>query len=428
MLSGAEVFVAKLIGAPVFDPNAERVGKVRDVVLVFSNSSDSKAVGLVVEVAGGLKRSIFVSFGRVTSISTSANSPQVMITGLLNMRRFEKRATETLVKADILDRVVTLNNSEDKFSIDDISITSISARGKSSWVVSRLFVRRIEKNALGNLFKKKTETRFVKLSDTDLMKNNNNEQLTEKVVEELEDMKPADAADAILEMEDDRQAQVAKELDNETLADVLEEMPEDEQIQILSNLDTARVADVIEEMEPDDAADLLSKMDKEEAQEILDEMNEEEADDVRQLLAYDSFTAGGLMTTTPIILEPNATVAFALAQIRREELSPSLASLVFICFPPNDTPTGQFVGVVHFQQLLRYPPSSELKEIVDSDIRKLSPSDSLDVVARAFATYDAFMLPVVNSDDQLLGAISIDDLIDHMLPDNWRETKDEDAK
>jgi Mg/Co/Ni transporter MgtE len=240
-----------------------------------------------------------------------------------------------------------------------------------------------------------------------------------------EDLKPADFAEALQEMSDKRRFEVASELQDERLADVLQEMPEGDQVEILSALDVNRAADVLEEMDPDDAADLLAELPSAQAEELLQLMEPEGAEDVRRLLEYDEDTAGGLMTPVPVILPPEATVAEALAHVRREELSPALASSIFIARPPLETPTGRFLGVVHIQQLLRYPPPEPLGNLVDKTLEPVSDQAHISEVARTLATYNLNSLPVVNSDGRLVGAVTVDDVLDHLLPDDWRAHEDD---
>jgi len=206
---------------------------------------------------------------------------------------------------------------------------------------------------------------------------------------------------------------------------VLEELPEDDRVEILQTLEAERAADVLEEMDPDDAADLISELPPEQAEALLERMEPEDAEDIRRLLSYDDFSAGGMMTTEPIVLPPDATVADALAQIRNPDLSPALASQVYVTRAPMETPTGRFLGTCHFQQLLREPPGTLVSSLVDSNLDPVGPNTPLDVITRTFAAYNLVALPVVDENNHLLGAVTIDDVIDHMLPEDWRDHDDE---
>ena len=152
-------------------------------------------------------------------------------------------------------------------------------------------------------------------------------------------------------------------------------------------------------------------------------MEPDEAADLRRLLTYDEDTAGGLMTTEPVILGPEATIAEALAVVRRVELSPALAATVFVCRAPLETPTGKFLGLVHIQRLLREPPHASIGSILDTDLEPLSPNAPLGRVTRMLATYNLVGVPVVDEDGRLVGAVTVDDVLDHILPEDWREER-----
>jgi Mg/Co/Ni transporter MgtE len=175
-------------------------------------------------------------------------------------------------------------------------------------------------------------------------------------------------------------------------------------------------------MSPDDAADLIAELPPETAEALLQLMEPEEAEDVRRLMSYEEHTAGGMMTTEPVILPPDATIADALAHVRQAELSPSLAALVYVVRPPLEPPTGRLIGVAHIQRLLREPPSSLVGAALDTDIEPLRPDSTLEEVARHLATYNLVAAPVVDEDNRLVGAVTVDDLLDHLLPENWRDT------
>jgi len=410
---GTRVFVARLAGTAVFDPIGDQVGRVRDVVLLERPKGAPRAVGLVVEVPG--KRRIFLPLTRVTSIDAG----QVISTGLLNMRRFEQRATETLVMGQLLERTVTLVDGGGQATVDDVAIEY--QRG-GDWVATRVSVRH---KGGGGLLRRRGTTQTLELEKIAGLFQHATAQGAEALIERYEDMKPADVADELHEMESRRRIQVAAALSDEQLADVLEELPEDDQVAILAGLAIDRAADVLEEMQPDDATDLLRELSDERISELLAAMEPEEAADVRRLLAYEDRTAGGLMTTEPVILGPETSIAAALANVRREDLNPALASTVFVVRPPLETPTGRFIGVVHLQRMLRHPPHESIGQIVDTDVEGLRPDSPLSTVARELATYNLLILPVLDDSRRLLGAVSVDDVLDHLLPEDWREADDE---
>jgi Mg/Co/Ni transporter MgtE len=157
-------------------------------------------------------------------------------------------------------------------------------------------------------------------------------------------------------------------------------------------------------------------------------MEPEEAAPVRRLMTYADYTAGGMMTSEPVIMLPDATVAEALARVRNPELSPAIAAQVYVVRPPQATPTGRFLGTAHLQRLLREPPSALVSGVCENDTGTLRPDTPLDEVTRHLATYNLVAAPVVDDHDRLLGAVSVDDVLDHLLPEGWRDTDRSEAR
>jgi len=408
------VFAARLAGLPVFDPQGDQVGKVRDVVVVMRPGASSlvsqpRVVGLVVEVFG--RRQIFAPMTRITSIDAG----QVITTGLLNMRRFAKRSTETLVIGQMLDQKVTVRGTEIEGVVFDVAMEQTRSR---EWVLSRVAIQEPTKG-----FRRRGQTHVAEWRDVEGLARSQVGQGAVHLVAALADLRPADAATVIHDLPPERRSEVVAALDDERLADVLEELPEEDQVEILEHLDSERAADVLEEMSADDAADLIADLAPETARQLLELMEPEEARDVRRLMSYEEETAGGMMTPEPVILSPDATVAEALAHVRNEELTPSLAALVYVVRPPLETPTGRLVGVAHIQRLLREPPSSLVAGALDTGISYLRPEATLEDVAAHLATYNLVAAPVVDDEGRLLGAVTVDDLLDHMLPEGWRDRK-----
>lgn len=407
-MSTQRVFVARLAGCAVFDPAGDRLGRVRDVVVVYRASDPPRVVGLVVEIPG--RRHVFVSIGRVTSIATG----QVITTGLINVRRFQPRGGEVRVLAELLGRRVHLIDGSGEAVIED---AAIERNRLGEWAIGQLFLRRPKTSASPFA---KGPTTFANWTDVRERMAPGESQSVEQLVASYSELLPADLANTLLDLPDARMMEVAGELPDDRLADALEEMPEDDQAHILEQLGDERAADILDAMEPDDAADLLAQLPEGRSEQLLDLMEPDEADDVRALLAYGPDTAGGLMTPEPIVLSADATVAEALALIRRHELHPALAAAAFVTLPPYETPTGRLLGVVHFQRMLRYPPHERLGAIIDDSVEPVHATASAAEVARLLASYNLVSLPVVDTAHRLVGAVSVDDVLDYLLPDDWR--------
>jgi flagellar motility protein MotE (MotC chaperone)/sporulation protein YlmC with PRC-barrel domain len=415
-VSTQRVFVARLAGCAVFDPAGDRLGKVRDVVVIYRAADPPRVVGLVVEIPG--RRHVFLSIGRVTSIAGG----QVITTGLINVRRFQQRGGEVRVLAELVGRRVFLTDGSGEAVIEDVAI---ERNRLGEWDVGQLFLRRPKTSA--SPFAKGSTT-FAGWHDVREQQSPGQAQSAEQLVATYADLKPADLANTLLDLPEERLLEVAEELPDDRLADALEEMPEDEQVHILEQLGDERAADILDAMEPDDAADLLGQLPEGRLEQLLDLMEPEEADDVRALLKYSPDTAGGLMTPEPIVLSADATIAEALALIRRHELHPALAASVFVTLPPYETPTGRLLGTVHFQRMLRYPPHERLGAIIDDTLEPVPATASAAEVARLLASYNLVSLPVVDSAHRLVGAVSVDDMLDYLLPEDWRSHDADDPK
>ncbi|MFD9715073.1 magnesium transporter MgtE N-terminal domain-containing protein [Streptomyces sp. NPDC056500] len=414
--SVTRVFVSHLSGVPVFDPSGDQVGRVRDLVAMLRvGHRPPRLLGMVVEVLS--RRRIFLPMTRITGIE----SGQIITTGVLNVRRFEQRPTERLVLGELLDRRVQLVESGEEATVLDVSVQRLPAR--RDWEIDKVFVRR----GRGGALRRRGETLTVEWSAVTGLSLEEDSQSAESLVATFERLRPADVANALHHLTPKRRAEVAAALDDDRLADVLEELPEDDQVEILGKLQEERAADVLEAMDPDDAADLLSELPEEDQERLLALMRPDDAADVRRLLSYEERTAGGLMTTEPIVLRPDATVADALARVRQQDLSPALAAQVYVCRPPEETPTGRYLGTIHFQRLLRDPPFTLVGSMVDSDLPPLAPDTPLRAVTSYLAAYNMVAAPVVDEIGSLLGAVTVDDVLDHLLPDDWRETDFEES-
>jgi Mg/Co/Ni transporter MgtE len=408
--SQTRVFIARLAGIGVFDPSGDQLGRVRDAVTALRvDRQPPRILGLVVELQQ--RHRIFVPMGRVTRIEPDQ---VVLSSGTVNMKRFERRTNETLILAELLDRSVTLRDTGARVTIVDVAIEQNRAR---DWVIARLAVR----TTAPRLTRRRGQLSQVEWNEVDGLALPESNQGTDALLSTFSDMRAADVAHALQDMPDKRRIEVVRALDDERLADVLQEMEEDDQVELLSALEDERAADVLEAMDDDDAADLLGDLPTADQQRLLQLMEPEDAEPVRRLMTYADYTAGGMMTSEPVILLPDATVAEALALVRNPELSPAIAAQVFVVRPPQATPTGKFLGTAHLQRLLREPPSSLVSGVCEKDTGALRADTLLADVTRHLATYNLVAAPVVDDHDRLLGAVSVDDVLDHLLPEGWRD-------
>jgi Mg/Co/Ni transporter MgtE len=407
-MTATRIFIARLNGIGVFDPSGDQLGRVRETVATLRIGREApRILGLVIELQH--RHRIFVPMGRVARIEPDA---VMLASGTVNMKRFERRASELLVLAELLDRTVTTTKDGQRVNIVDVAMEQNRSR---DWVITRLAVRS------GGRLNRRRGLFQVDWDEVEGLSLSESNQGTDSLLSMLAGLRPADVATALQDMPEKRRREVAAGLDDERLADILEELPEDDQVSLMQSLGDERAADVLEAMNDDDAADLLGEMPQADQERLLELMEPDEAAPVRRLMTYADYTAGGLMTAEPVILLPDATVAEALALVRNPDLSPALAAQVFVVRPPQATPTGRFLGTAHIQRLLREPPSALVSGIVVKDTDSLRPDMTLAAVTRHMATYNLVAAPVIDENDRLLGAVSVDDVLDHLLPEDWRD-------
>jgi Mg/Co/Ni transporter MgtE len=416
MASVNRVYVARLSRMMVLGPLGESFGRVRDVVISISIvRQQPRVLGLVVDLA--TRRSVFIPILRVTAIEPDAVT---LNTGSVSLRHFEQRPGEVLAMGQVLDTTVGVNDPELpelaglEVVITDLGIEQTRTR---DWLVTRVAVR--------------TQRRLRRRGPVHVVDWQNVQGLTPsalalpgqgvaQLLDQFDGRKAVDVADTVRGLPPKRRYEVLKALDDERLADILQELPELDQADVLSQLGADRSADVLEEMDPDDAADLLGVLSPTDAEMLLTRMDPGDSAPVRRLLAHSPDTAGGLMTSDPVVLTPDTTVAEALARVRDPDLTAALSSMVFVARPPTATPTGRYLGCVPLQRLLREAPAELVGGIVDSDLFTLTPETPLGSVTRYFAAYNLMCGPVLDDQNHLLGAVTVDDLLDHLLPHDWR--------
>lgn len=399
----ATAYLSRLQRLPLLDGDGAVIGRVEDVVIVPSTPGEPPPViGFVVGTPG--RRRIFVNGNKVAEIDVGGVR---LVQGSVDHRVFHQRDGELLARADIIGREI------EGEVVGDLSIipTPLGTRAWQVQDVALVAPGVLRRRRVGRTV---TWKEMPSLFDTGRQ--------VDRQVAALRDLHPSEVAARVVRLPLAQRRQLAEAMEDPELADLLEELPEDEQVRLIQDLGVERVAIVLGEMEADDAADLLAEMAEGDREEVLEAMDDEEqADDLRRLLSYDSRSAGGLMNPEPLILRPDVTVGEALARLRAFDLAQVLACNVFVTEPPTEAPTGRYLGMVGFQRLLRVPPGEPIGRVLDDEAPEpVAPEAPEGEVARRLAAYDGLALPVVDRAGRLLGAVTVDDVLDRILPVGWR--------
>jgi CBS domain-containing protein len=396
------VYVSRLVRLMLLGVDGAAVGQLADVVLGAWGGRDAPDVqGFVVDLQ---RRRVFVPAGRIAELGHEG----ARLRGGITLRQFEPRPGELLVMGQLIGRSLRGHRVVDVAIRPDPEVPF-------AWEVATVALgshRRLARRRPPQIIYWPEATELFTVPST-----------VGREVAAISALHPVEMAAAIRALPLPRRQELARALDEDRLADLLEELSEDDQVRIVEGLDAGHLAHVLDEMEADDAADLLGEFPPERQGALLEAMTPDEAAPVRRLLDYDPDTAGGMMNPEPVIVRPSITVAEALARIRDPELPPTVAAQVFVTQPPTETPTGRYIGVVGYQRLLREPPARPVGRCLDHRPEPVPADASAADVAARVAAYDAVAVAVTDAGGRLAGAVTVDDVLDRVLPPNWRDRR-----
>ncbi len=405
-----ELFVSEILKKPVLDPKGEDLGRVRDIVVV-KGELFPKVSTLITEK----KKKLFnIPWSDLNIFNKRIISAKIF-SGNLQPHEFSE--TDLLIVRDIFDKqivdangakVVRVNdvklegfNSEAILTAVDVGMRGIMRRlgvERGGEDMMRLFKKRLPHNLISWNYIQPLEPKLTKISLT----------VPRQMVSELH---PADIADIISQVSHKEGATFFKGLDVETAAEALSELEPDVQAALITGMDTDKAADIIEEMPPDEAADVLSDLPVDKAKEILEQIEQEEAEDIQELLSHEEDTAGGLMTNEFIAYPPGTTVKEALDRFRKdaEEVEP-----VYYIYVTDENE--KLIGAVSLRELLLAGPDSNLSDIMETKVKAVTPETDEVEVGEIVSKYNLVALPVVDSGGSLLGIVTVDDILDRVLP------------
>jgi magnesium transporter len=405
-----ELFLSEIIRKPVFDPKGEIVGRVKDVMVVKGDPLP-KISGIIVQRKG---HPYCIAWAAINIFNKRIISSFLYADAL---ESYTYPDADLLAVRDILDKQIVDANGAKVVRVNDIKLEGYN--GSAVLLAVDVGMRGILRR-LGAEHGSEEVLKFFKAQLAyNLISWNYMQPLRPELKaialtvprQMLSDLHPADIADLISQVSREEGAHLFKNLDIETAAEALSELKPEKQAEIINSIDTEQAADILEEMQPDEAADVLSDLPTEKAKEILEHIDKEEAEDIQELLGHEEDTAGGLMTNIFIAYPPDITVAEAIERFRKD--AEEIESVYYIYIIDENE---KLVGVTSLRDVMLADSQSKLLDIMESKFKSVTPGTDDMIVAEIVSKYNLVALPVVDDEGVLLGIVSIDDIIDMILP------------
>jgi CBS domain-containing protein len=405
----AVLHLSLVVGGALVDSAGERLGKVADLIVRLGQVGYPPITGFLVSVAG--RRSYLPA----ETVSEVAHGRVTLRTMQLDLGRFERRPEEVLLKEDVLDHQLINVDGARLVRANEIELARVDGwwRVVGVDISVRGAVRRLLPRRLGARLK---TDEFLDWASVEPFVGHVPSLRLRVPHPKLARLHPAQIADLVEAASHPQGEEIIHAVgrdDRELEADVFEELDEQHQREFIDERTDADVADVLARMAPDDAADLLGELDDDRRESVLRRMPVPQRTKVRELLGYDPAEAGGLMSPEFISLYRQASVADALARVRssdEEELT-----TVFVM-----DSAGRLEGSIPLAALVRADPHAGLFQIVRVDTPHLAASADLEEIARVMTDYNLTAAPVVDEDERLIGVVTVDDVLEVMLPKGWR--------
>jgi CBS domain-containing protein len=397
--------LSALLKRAAVDARGQQIGRLVDVIVHLTNGDRPLVTGLVATVD---RRRVYIPADAVVAWHTDRLD---LHTATVDLRIFQRRPGEVLLRADVLGhRLVDVTHAR-LVRAHDIELTPTD----TGWAVSGVDVHRI-----GWLHRRGHHPRhqYRDWSDFEPLIGHQATQALRASRIRLRRLRPAHLADLIEEATPAEQHEILAHVhaDPELEADVFEELADDEQSELLAARTDAEVADVLAHMRADDGADALIELPQHRRQPVLDLLPDQQRTKVRTLLGYQAATAGGLMGTDYLVLPATTTVAQALAAIRSATTTQPEALVNVYTL---DT-AGRLTGVAGLVRLIQSDPAATLADLADPDPVRIAAHADLIEVATVMADHNLLTLPVVDDHDNIVGLITVDDVLETAIPVNWR--------
>ena len=402
--------LSRLLKRPVADRSGESLGRLADVIVRLRGTDYPLVTGMVAAVGG---REVFVPIEQVSDFDAD---PLRLSSARLDLRHFERRDGEVLLRADVLGhRLIDVENARLVRAAD-----LVLARDGDEWVLAGVDTRRRPRRLFGLLSAdaQADDGPLPDWHDFEWLIGHASSALLRGPFARVRRLKPAQIADLLEDASKEEQTEILGRVhaDPELEADVFEELDEDEAARLLGARTDADIAGVLAKMRADDAADAIAELPQRRRQPVLDLLPAGQRAKVMTLLGFNATSAGGLMGVDFVSLPTMSTVAQALDKVRE---SPALQPEALTSVHAVDD-AGCLRGVAHLVSLVQAPPSAPLIDVADTDpVRVGADTDVVDV-AVLMTDYNLITIPVVDDERRLLGVITVDDVLEVTLPEDWR--------
>jgi CBS domain-containing protein len=406
------VHLSSVLRSPLLDRAGDRLGRVEDLIVRLADSGYPPVTGLKARIGG---RELFVPVDRIAALEPGS----VRLAGeKLSLGRFERRAGEVLLGADVLGRKLVYMEAEPPILVTahEIELACIDGWWRLVGVdhspPARL--RRLLPRRLRGLI---ADRPFLDWTDLEPFVGHVPSARLRFSHRKLANLHPAEIADLVEAASHDEGEEIIEAVgqDRELEADVFEELDEHHQLEFINERPDSQVAAVIARMAPDDAADLIVEIDQDRRGRVLALLPPSKRRRIEALLGYNPSTAGGLMSPDFIGLAASDTVARAIERVRSSDLAPGTLTTVYLI-----DAGGGLSGSVAVVSLLRADPGAALEDLAEHEPVSVKTGADLPEVARTMTDYNLVMLPVLDEDERVVGVITVDDVLELTLPTGWR--------
>ena len=413
---GRTIHLSDLLKRPITDSRGESLGRVEDVVVSLPGNPLPVVKGLVTKVGG---REVFVPVeqtGVFDGEELKLTSPK------LDLRRFERRDGEVLLRRDVLGHRLIDVPSAHLIRANDLELRQQwIPDGREEWVLAGVDTRR-RPGLLGRLTGRGGGDQdgqvFRDWSRFEPLIGHAGSAGLRGPLARIRRLKPAQIADLLEDASRDEESEILGHVhvDPELEADVFEELDEDQATRLLAGRSDAEIADVLARMRADDAADAVAELPQPRRRAVLDLLPPGQRTKVLTLMGFNPTSAGGLMGVDFLMLPQEATAGDALSELSRaQSLQPEALTSVHAVDADR-----RLSGVTTVVRLVQSDPATPLLDVCDRDPVRIGADTDVVDVAVLMSDYNLITVPVVDDDRRMIGLITVDDVLEATLPDDWR--------